>query len=372
MSSPSSLFPPSALSPSLPLPSFTVLLKLTSGSYGSVYSCLHKPTSSKCCLKRYKKSVMGDIKRGGVNQCAVRELEALNKIRDCSCGSHADNVVKYYGTASSRHDIYFIFEMLPVDLDVVMKRNVTLPIAVSTTVLMGICSGISFVNDVGYMHRDVKPSNLMYDNVMGNVKLADFGMAREICRDRYRGEDDAGEGDGAVYTGNVVSLWYRPPEVLFLPCSSSSCGGQAKYDETIDVWSAAIVFLHMVLGRDVLAGGTVEGQRGEISRRLGRVEGERDVGGSVGSCRNEIGELLEVTELPMYSRGLRFSREPLRSVPPALSDLLVSMLSLEPGERCTAGDAKRNDRAWLGRERDMPRFNEEGRKVRKRPLSASS
>ena len=57
--------------------------------------------------------------------------------------------------------------------------------------------------------------NVLINN-LGEVRLADFGLAR------FRNEDDM------QYTSNVVTLWYRPPELLF---------GAKKYDDSIDMWS---------------------------------------------------------------------------------------------------------------------------------------
>ena len=60
----------------------------------------------------------------------------------------------------------------------------------------------------------------------GELKLADFGLARIYHKNMDR-----------PYTNRVITLWYRPPELLL---------GQERYGPAIDIWSAGCAFLsHM-------------------------------------------------------------------------------------------------------------------------------
>ena len=75
------------------------------------------------------------------------------------------------------------------------------------------------------LHRDLKPQNLLID-VQGNIKLADFGLARTFGV------------PVRTYTHEVVTLWYRSPEIL-LGCKYYSCA--------VDIWSIGCIFAEMVI-----------------------------------------------------------------------------------------------------------------------------
>lgn len=62
---------------------------------------------------------------------------------------------------------------------------------------------------------------IMFDYTRGQIKLADYGLARLYERDSER-----------PYTNKVITLWYRPPELLL---------GEERYGPAIDVWSVGFV-----------------------------------------------------------------------------------------------------------------------------------
>jgi len=73
------------------------------------------------------------------------------------------------------------------------------------------------------MHRDLKPQNLLIDK-NGNIKLADFGLARAFGL------------PVKTYTHEVVTLWYRAPEILL---------GQKQYSTPVDIWSIGCIYAEM-------------------------------------------------------------------------------------------------------------------------------
>jgi CTD kinase subunit alpha len=78
-------------------------------------------------------------------------------------------------------------------------------------------SGLAYIHRKGIIHRDINGSNVLINN-RGELKLGDFGDARFY--DKGQRED---------YTNRVITLWYRPPELLF---------GATVYGSEIDMWSA--------------------------------------------------------------------------------------------------------------------------------------
>lgn len=85
------------------------------------------------------------------------------------------------------------------------------------------------------MHRDIKCANLLVNND-GCLKIADFGLASYF-----------GPTQKQPLTSRVVTLWYRPPELIL---------GSTNYVESVDLWSVGCVFAELFLGKPILDGRT--------------------------------------------------------------------------------------------------------------------
>ncbi|CAJ0824702.1 2886_t:CDS:2 [Entrophospora sp. SA101] len=86
-------------------------------------------------------------------------------------------------------------------------------------------NGVCFCHSHRILHQDLKPHNLLIDS-NGNLKLADFGSAR-VCSLPIK-----------AHTHEVVTLWYRAPEILL---------GCQQYSTGVDIWSVACIFAEMFL-----------------------------------------------------------------------------------------------------------------------------
>lgn len=96
-------------------------------------------------------------------------------------------------------------------------------------------SGLGHCHMNGVLHRDIKGSNLLV-NDDGILKIADFGLAAFYDPDRKQ-----------PMTSRVVTLWYRPPELLL---------GATYYGVGVDLWSAGCILAELLAGRPIMPGRT--------------------------------------------------------------------------------------------------------------------
>ena len=161
------------------------------------------------------------------------------------------------------------------------------------------------------MHRDLKPPNLLI-NREGQLKLADFGLARAFGI------------PVRSYTHEVVTLWYRAPDVLL---------GSRKYSTPVDIWSVGCIFAEMANGRPLVAGTSEDDQLDRIFRLLGTPKPSRDFPGIV-----DLPDW-DPTRYPPYPppRGGLAALVP--TLDPSGIELLNLMLQYDPARRITAQDA---------------------------------
>ena len=178
-------------------------------------------TSSRwVALKQLK---LGDVEEG-FPVTALREMAALKSL------SHP-NVVRLLEVVvgATMDEVFMVLEHHPHDLKGILTAHgadaFTPPQIRSLA--FGILSGLAYVHASFLLHRDIKPANLLY-GADGRVLLADFGLVRPY-----------GDPPPDVLSPNVVTLWYRAPELFFSP---------ETYGPPVDVWSAGAVLVELLTG----------------------------------------------------------------------------------------------------------------------------
>ena len=263
------------------------------GRWTSVYKARDRDTGELVALKRIR------LDDEGLPNTTIREISLLKRL------SHP-NVVRLHDVIQCDARLYLVFEFLEQDLKKYMH---TVGAGGFTPSLVKSClfqlvRGIAFCHSRRVLHRDLKPQNLLIGRG-GALKLADFGLARAFSI------------PVRSYTHEVVTLWYRAPEILL---------GSRHYSTPVDTWSIGCIFAEMSNWRPLFPGDSEIDELFKIFQKLGTPDETSWPG---------------VSALPDYKATFpRWSRRPLRSICPNLCehglDLMGKLLQYEPNQRISA------------------------------------
>lgn len=214
--------------------------KIGQGTYGVVYKAQDKRTKELLALKR----IGLDAEDEGIPSTAIREISLLKEL------NHS-NIVRLYDVIHTERALTLVFEYLEQDLKkymdtLVLKKKTIAPMVLKSFMYQLLC-GIAYCHKRRVLHRDLKPQNLLI-NSAGELKLADFGLARAFGI------------PVRSYTHEVVTLWYRAPDVLL---------GSRNYSTSVDMWSVGCIFAEMSNGRPLFPGQNDSDQLKKIFARLG-------------------------------------------------------------------------------------------------------
>ena len=270
--------------------------KVGEGTYAVVYESLCKETKRKVAIKRIKMTSQGF----GLDISAIRELEFLREL-------HHPNIVDLQDVFIEDKNLNLVLGFYEVDLEMVIKdRSLILrPGDVKMWMIM-LLRGLEHCHQRNIIHRDIKPNNLLL-SPDGQLKLADFGLTRSMGYQMH------------PMTSQVVTRWYRAPELLF---------GAKFYTSAVDVWAAGCIFAELMLRTPFLVADTDMGQITTMFRALGTPTDSQWPG---------------LKLLPDYVAFPSYPRPPLNTIFNAASsdalDLLERMLTYDPERRISARDA---------------------------------
>eukprot|EP00756_Hemistasia_phaeocysticola_P035044 Hpha_TRINITY_DN16559_c0_g1::TRINITY_DN16559_c0_g1_i1::g.134331::m.134331/K08829/MAK; male germ cell-associated kinase len=200
------------------------------GAYGIVMKAVQNETGDTVAVKKMKRKFYN------WQECMeLREIRSLKKL------AHV-NIIKLKEVIRENDELFFVFEYAEGNLFKLMSgTQKSLPEVSTRSVMSQVYTGLAFIHKHGFFHRDLKPENLLVNNGealfqtqlgLPVVKLADFGLAREI---RSR----------PPFTDYVSTRWYRAPEVLLRA---------TYYNSPVDLWAAGIIMAEMYMMRPLFPG----------------------------------------------------------------------------------------------------------------------
>ncbi|KAJ6369919.1 hypothetical protein OIU76_028224 [Salix suchowensis] len=279
---------------------FEKLDKIGQGTYSSVFQARDVETGRMVALKKVR---FDNFKPESIRFMA-REIMILRRL------DHP-NIMKLEGIITSRmsSSIYLVFEYMEHDLSGLLSSpDVKFTESQVKCYMKQLLCGIEHFHSLGIMHRDIKASNILLNND-GILKIGDFGLAN-VLNSRNQNQ----------LTSRVVTLWYRPPELLM---------GSTSYGVSVDLWSVGCVFGEILFGKPLLKGRTEVEQLHKIFKLCG-------------SPSDDFWKRSKLSNATMFKPQHPYEsslQERCKDIPATAVDLMETLLSIEPVKRGTASSA---------------------------------
>lgn len=178
--------------------------KIGQGTFGEVFKARAKNSNKKFVAM---KKVLMDNEKEGFPITALREIKILQLLKH----ENVVNLIEICRTKATSHNkyrstFYLVFDFCEHDLAGLLSNvNVKFSLGEIKKVMQQLLNGLYYIHSNKILHRDMKAANVLITK-NGILKLADFGLARAFSV--------AKSGQTNKYTNRVVTLWYRPPELL--------------------------------------------------------------------------------------------------------------------------------------------------------------
>ncbi|OAG28986.1 cyclin-dependent kinase 2 [Nematocida displodere] len=204
---------------------FHKIEKIGEGTYGVVYKARENSTGRIVALKKVRLS----DDREGVPATTIREISLLKNLKH-------PHIIALHQVIYTENKLYLVFEYADTDLkkylDLTRTQKRTMPPDQIRSFSRQLTSAVAYCHSIGILHRDLKPQNILITKD-AQIKLADFGLGRSVGIPLH------------TLTNEVVTLWYRAPEILL---------GVKNYSTAVDVWSLGCIIAEFVLLKPLFTG----------------------------------------------------------------------------------------------------------------------
>ncbi|XP_071736842.1 probable serine/threonine-protein kinase At1g54610 [Rutidosis leptorrhynchoides] len=284
--------------------SFEKLDKIGEGTYSSVYRARDLETGKIVALKKVRFAKMDPESV----RFMAREIIVLRRL------DHP-NVMKLEGLLTSRvsGNLYLVFEYMEHDLTgLASSPMIKFTESQIKCYMQQLFCGLEHCHKRGVLHRDIKGSNLLIDN-NGNLKIGDFGLATIFSSNQRQ-----------PLTSRVVTLWYRPPELLL---------GDTNYGVAVDLWSAGCILAELFAGKPIMPGRTEVEQLHKIFKLCG-------------SPSEEYWRKSRLPHATIFKPQQPYKRclaDTYNVFPPSALALLDSLLAVEPDNRGSCSSALQSE-----------------------------
>lgn len=252
----------------------------------------------------------------GTPSTAIREISLMKELK------HA-NIVTLYDVIHTENKLNLVFEYMDRDLKNYMDTygvKGALEAKQIKSFMYQLLKGVKFCHDNRVLHRDLKPQNLLI-NTRGELKLGDFGLARAFGIPVN------------TFSNEVVTLWYRAPDVLL---------GSRSYSTSIDIWSTGCILAEMFTGRPLFPGSSNDDQLLRIFKLMGTPNEY--------TWPNISAQPNYKPDFPVYPPQDLHAIIP--QIDPVALDLLMGLLQMMPEKRITAEQALQHP--WFAEHNQKP------------------
>ncbi|CAJ0594200.1 unnamed protein product [Cylicocyclus nassatus] len=286
------------------------LIKIGQGTFGEVFKARCKRSGRMVALKK----ILMENEKEGFPITALREVKMLQQLKH----ENITDLIEVCSSKASAHNrdrstFYLVFAFCEHDLAGLLSNSkIKISLVHIKTMMKHLFNGLWKIHRSKILHRDMKAANVLLSRD-GILKLADFGLARPFYMGHPR----------QLYTNRVVTLWYRPPELLL---------GDRQYTTSIDMWGAGCIMAELWTRSPIMQGDTEQKQLTMICNLCGSIDKD---------------SWERVSELPLFDRMELPQGQP-RILPQRMRAyikdelaicLIDELLALDPSKRLEAEKA---------------------------------